>query len=89
MIKLVELDAIGGGFQKMETFAKIHQGEPLNDQLEAVDAFAESLGIDYERKGVLYEHILRFPSIQGDLQHASWMLCGILVGLAIAEADAG
>lgn len=87
MIKLVELDAIDEGFRKMDTFAMIHQDEPITEQVEAVDVFAESLGIDAERKAVLYEHVLSFRSIQGDLQRASWMLCGILVGLAIAEAD--
>jgi hypothetical protein len=82
--------AIDEGFDKFGVFAQVHRGESLDEMLDAIDAFQESIGIDKDVQRHLYERIMSFKIDDAEYNesHFGWILCGIMIGLCIAQQEA-
>lgn len=88
MNDVLSIDAIEQGFAKFETFVGVHHGESIDELVEAVDAFQESIGIDKDAQRHLYERIMGIQIPDTDAKgYCGWILCGIMLGLSIAEQE--
>lgn len=74
---------IGEAFDQIDTFARIHFSEPVQDRLQALEAFQEYLGVTEEASAVLLERVTGFVS--ADREEATrWLYIGVVLGLSAA-----
>lgn len=89
MIPSRSTEAVDRAFDKFELFHNLHLASGVDNQLEAISAFQEGLGLSDEAKTRVYDRVLRFrPRDSGEpFTLIGWMLVGIFIGLLIAEED--
>lgn len=81
-------ESIDKAFDRYLDFAMLWKDQDLEDQLDAIHALQESLGINGDVRVLLYERVNEMPTnVFRDPK--AWLLLGVILGLMTAEYESG
>lgn len=71
--------------EKFSTFIKVNHHKPANDRLEAVDNWAEGVGVDGKKWDTLTTSMAKLVDSPGG--ELGWAIVGVIIGLYIADYE--
>lgn len=83
----IDTQSVEDAFEHLRTVAKIHgeDGKPVAEVADALKLVHQGLGMTEEATDSCFMHVAQFAP---GLDKASWMVLGVIVGLAAAQYGA-